>query len=456
MQIIDTYEELRSKHLGELQRLAPQHFERTAWSRERLRIEQTARLGELIRVAQERSPWHRERLSGIDPPAGLEGVPVMTKDDLMANFDEIVTDPRLTLEVVESHLEGISRDAYLLDGYHAVASGGASGRRGVFVWSWESWAPCYLGFLRHPLRRRLRDPELAGKPLVLASVVAQHATHMSSALSQSFANPAAIVHLLPVTLPYEQIVAGLNEAQPELVLGFASALHRLALEAQAGNLRIAPRGLISVAEPLLPEIRGALETTWTAPIYNWWGTSEAGPMAASCGEGPGMHLSEDLVIVEPVDRDGKPVAPGERAAKVYLTNLVNHALPLIRYELTDEVTLLDEPCPCGSAHRLIGDIEGRLDDGFVYPGVGQVHPHVFRSPLGRERSVVEYVVRQTPHGAAITVCCGGELDVARLRRELVAGLERQGLDRPEISVSQADRLERQPSGKLKRFVPLAA
>jgi hypothetical protein len=31
-----------------------------------------------------------------------------------------------------------------------------------------------------------------------------------------------------------------------------------------------------------------------------------------------------------------------------------------------------------------------------------------------------------------------------------------GLDRPEISVTQTDRLERQSSGKLKRFVPLDA
>jgi phenylacetate-CoA ligase len=460
MHTIDTYEELRARHVAELQTLVPQHFERTTWSRERLRAERTARLRDLIRVAQARSPWHRERLAGVDPDDlhedNLGSLPVMTKGDVMTHFDGIVTDPRLTLERVEAHLDGLSRDAYLLDGYHAVASGGSSGRRGVFVWSWESWPPCYLGFLRHPLRRRMSDPELAAKPLVLASVVAQHATHMSSALSQTFASPAAIVRHLPVTLPFDEIVEGLNDAQPELVLGFASALHRLAFEARAGHLRIAPRGFISVAEPLLPEIRAALEANWTAPVYNWWGTSEGGPLAASCGEGPGMHLSEDLVIVEPVDRDGRPVAAGERAAKVLLTNLANHAQPLIRYELTDEVTLLDEPCACGSSHALIADIEGRLDDGFAYPGVGLVHPHVFRSPLGRAPGVVEYVVRQTPRGAAITVCCRGRLDAERLQVELVASLERVGLRRPEISIAPADRLERHTSGKLRRFVPLEA
>src|SRR6266436_5075795 len=66
----------------------------------------------------------------------------------------------------------------------------------------------------------------------------------------------------------------------------------------------------------------------------------------------------------PVSSRGHPVPPGERADKIYVTNLFNHTLPLIRYEITDEVTLLDEPCRCGSGHRLIADPQGRLDDTF--------------------------------------------------------------------------------------------
>lgn len=74
-----------------------------------------------------------------------------------------------------------------------------------------------------------------------------------------------------------------------------------------------------------------------------------------------MHLSEDVAIFEPVDGDGRPVPPGTRATKMYITKLYNHVQPLIRYELTDEVTLIDEPCPCGCAMRRIDDIEGRSD-----------------------------------------------------------------------------------------------
>jgi phenylacetate-CoA ligase len=50
---------------------------------------------------------------------------------------------------------------------------------------------------------------------------------------------------------------------------------------------------------------------------------------------------------------------------VYVTAIANPTLPLIRFELTDQVTFLDGPCACGSAHRLIADVESRLDDVFT-------------------------------------------------------------------------------------------
>ena len=82
-------------------------------------------------------------------------------------------------------------------------------------------------------------------------------------------------------------------------------------------------------------------------------------MGGSCSAGRGMHLSDDLFVIEPVDGQGDPVPPGERAAKVYVTNLYNRVQPLIRYELTDEITVLDGPCPCGVTLLRIDDIQGR-------------------------------------------------------------------------------------------------
>jgi phenylacetate-CoA ligase len=452
------YETLRQKHIEHMMGLSPEHLQRITWPADRLREEREDRLRHLVRVAKERSPWHRERLAHIDPgrlgEGDLEQIPAMTKDDLMAHWDDIVTDPRLTLDLMESHLDSLTTDAYFLDEYHVVASGGSSGRRGLFVWGWEAWSLWYLAIARWMLWDRLNDPELTTAPPVAAAVAAQVATHMSYAGAQTFSSPLAPVHRFPVTLSTEQIVAGLNQVQPTILIGYPSALYQLTYEARAGDLRISPKRVVASAEPLLPEIRAALEETWNAPVGNNWGMSEGGTTGNSCGKGSGMHLTDDLVTIEPVDEKGRPVEAGVRSAKIYLTNLFNHTLPLIRYEITDEVTLLDEPCPCGSEHRRVADIQGRLDDCFVYAAGLTVHPLIFRSSLGHERNIVEYQVRQTDNGAAIAVRCLGEVDMTGLRRKIVDELAELGLKDPEVSITPVERFERTGMGKLKRFIPL--
>ena len=160
-------------------------------------------------------------------------------------------------------------------------------------------------------------------------------------------------------------------------------------------------------------------------------------------------------MVEPVDLAGRPVPPGVRSDKLYVTAIANPTLPLIRFELTDQVTFLDTPCPCGSAHRLIADVESRLDDVFTYPGGQVVHPHVFASELRRDPRIVEYQVRQAPDGAEVLVV-GAPADPLALSRALEAGLARMGVPGPAVEVRLVEGLERQATGKVRRFLPLAA
>ena len=452
------YEALRQRHVAEAARLLPEHLERIMWPAERLRAERERRLRELLAAARQRSPWHRERLSQCEPDRitehDLNEIPVMTKDDLMINFDSIVTDPALSLDLIESHLSKLTTDAYLLERYHAVESGGSSGRRGVFVYDWDAWTLCYLSLRRYSWRALSGYRAARRGPVVMAKIGAAHPVHISSAIGQTFSSPDLAIHRFPMTIPMEEIVAGLNSLRPQVLEGYSSALYQLAHEARAGRLRIAPDLISAISEPLLAEIRAALQETWKAVVLNVWGASEAGGCAASCGNGPGMHLTDDLLLIEPVDAAGRPVPAGVRAAKVYLTNLYNLTLPLVRYEITDEVTLLDEPCACGSQHRRIEDIRGRHEDGFVYPDGRSVHPYVFGSALAGERNVVEYQVRQTRRGVSVAVVCQGELDLEQLRLKVSAALTALAIHEPEVQITRVERLPRLASGKLKRFVPL--
>ena len=269
--------------------------------------------------------------------SAIVDLPVMSKTDLMDNFDSIVTDTRVSRLLCEDHLERSPGDD-LLGEFQVVASGGSSGKRGVYVYGWEAWAICYASNIRFQARDWARDPNLAGTPRVIGVVAASSPTHISAALSKTFSSGDNARHLFPVSLPLEAIVAGLNELQPTVLMGYSSFLPRLAVEAQRGRLRITPRRVIAISEPLLPEGRRVVHETWGVPIANGYGMSE-GVFTGFCGHG--VHLPDDVCIFEPVDAHGRPVGPGELSHHVLLTSLYNHAQPMIRYEITDQVTLID-------------------------------------------------------------------------------------------------------------------
>jgi hypothetical protein len=46
------------------------------------------------------------------------------------------------------------------------------------------------------------------------------------------------------------------------------------------------------------------------------------------------------------------------------------------------------------------------------------------------------------------------VDLEHLGREITGNLRRLGVNRPEVILTPVGSLERQPSGKLRRFVPL--
>jgi len=454
------YEATRLRHLDRFGEVLSELLLHLEWSRERIEQEQTTGLRRLVGLACERSPWHRERLRQTPHEmlslSDLFSLPTMTKDDLMANWNEIVTEPRITLDLADRHLQTITSDAYLFDTYHAIASGGSSGRRGVFVWDWDGWATTFASSVRWSMRYSMRHPAVASRSPVVAILMAAAPTHMTGAIGQTFASPLPAVHRFPVTMPMSQIIAGLNAVQPTQLVGYSSVLYELARRALDGELCISPMIVAAGAEPLWPEMRAMLERAWGAPVGCGYGTSEGGYTATSCCEARGMHLSEDLLIVELVDQEGRAVAAGRTASKVLLTNFSNTALPLIRYEITDEVTELSEPCPCGAAFKRIDDIQGRLDNVFRYPGGLVIHPHVFRSPLSRVAEIIEYQVRQTAHGADIAIRTDHDVDVQALGTTLCEHLERAGLNRPRIHVERVSSIERTGAGKLVRFVPLTA
>ena len=130
-------------------------------------------------------------------------------------------------------------------------------------------------------------------------------------------------------------------------------------------------------------------------------------------------------------RTGKP------ADRMLLTNLFNLAQPLIRYDLVDAVTMSDEPCPCGCAHRRITSVNGRINGVFEYEGGATVPRAAFEQTVVATPGVANFFIGKTPGGVDVSVVTDGSSDLQHLRKKLIDVLRRHG--GPESDVARAAR-----------------
>jgi phenylacetate-CoA ligase len=107
------------------------------------------------------------------------------------------------------------------------------------------------------------------------------------------------------------------------------------------------RAFLVAGELLSDARRIRIAAMWNARVYNLYGCTEGGNIAADCEAGR-LHLSWDHFLLEVLDeKTWQPVPPGEVGTAV-LTTLTRQAMPLVRFVLGDYVRLRDDPrCPCG-------------------------------------------------------------------------------------------------------------
>ena len=380
---------LRNEH--QFRTLCTELRERERWPREQLLAYQQSRLRAIVRYAAANSPFYGEMLRDIgDGEIDLQHLPVLTKTTLMAEFDRIVTDQRLRLADVERHLAS-SRAGELLHGeYRIVATGGTTGQRGIVVYDQTAWETSVAN-----VQRALDILGLAPEARVLG-IGAPTSLHVTNRLFAELRPGRADAPRLAVTMPLGDVVAALNAYQPETILTYPAYIRRLAEEQQAGRLQISPRKFCSVAEPLTPDVSELSREIWGASVLNSYGSTEAGVIAQECPWTNGLHVVEDLLVLEVVDRNNQPVPDGVPGEKVLLTNLFNRTLPLIRYELSDLVTVAEGPCPCGRSLRRLASIGGRREDLLSLPGRngGRVSMHAVQleGPLLRIPEVRQFQV----------------------------------------------------------------
>jgi phenylacetate-CoA ligase len=419
------------------------------WTGQQLATYQDSALQRLRAYAYAHSPFYGEFHQGLaDRP--LHELPVLTKAMMMEHFDTFVTDRTIHRLDVEAHVQHIHGDERFLGRYWVTTTSGSTGRPGLFLFDRAEWTAILASFAR--------AHELAGLKINLtqrrkmAFVASSGSTHMSARAGVTLQSWWTPTLRLAASEPVETIVQQLNDWQPEILVSYASMAGVLADEQLAGRLRIHPHVVFTSSEVLTDEARRRVTAAWGQPPFNQYAATETGSIAAECTWHTGMHLFEDLVIVEVVDQQNQPVLPGVCGDKLLVTTLFSRTQPLIRYELTDRLRLAAEPCPSGRPFALIDSVEGRMEDVLQLPATGggavTVHPLVFHRVMDTA-PVSGWQIVQEADGLTVLLSGvrDGFIDTAlaeTLRQALIA----QGALAPPITVRRVSAIPQSASGKV--------
>lgn len=424
---------------------------RDHWDAARITAHQDHALWELRRATYAGSEFYRRHHAGLHE-APLDRLPPVTKADLMEHFDEAVTTPDLSGADLEKHLLSLTQSGGdpgvpWKGRWWAAATAGTSGRRGTFIWDRSEWATVLASYAR--------ANDWAGisagltRPLKTALVSSRVPTHQSAVVGASLRSGLVPTLRLDVTAPMEETVAALNRFQPRLLVGYASALKPLAAEQGAGRLHISPEGVMSASEVLTPHTAAELEAAWGSAPFDVYAATETAGIASPCTY-RNRHVYEDLLIVEPVDQAGNPVPPGTTGAKLLATVLFTRPLPLIRYELSDTVSLGGRGCPCGRAFAVLEGIEGRIEDVLQLPGMAgkvNVHPIVFHHLLD-QAAAAGWQVIQEEYGLRVLVAgLARGASTEGVRAAVAGALKDAGVVDPQVEVHVVERVERTALGK---------
>jgi len=421
------------------------YLEHDCWTRQQLEDYQARALRACRDYAYAHSPFYRRFHQGLtDRP--LHELPVLTKATLMEHFDELVTDRTIHLEDVRQYMAHPGGQERFLNRYRVMATSGSTGHPGVFLASQAERANLTVGFSRFPAWAGVPP---ATKFALVASTAPGHMTSQIPAMVNGQLLPRL---QLSASDPVEKLVRQLNEWQPGMVAGYPSILSVLAKEQQQGRLQITPHFIASGSETLVDETRQRIEHAWHTRLFNIYAATESGVLASECTSHRGLHLYEDMLIVEVVDEQNRPVPPGVFGDKVLLTVLFSRTQPLIRYEVSDRVSRSrTEHCPCGRPFALLDGVEGHTTEVLHLParagGEVTVIPHVFNRVIDTAPVSGWQVVQEQDGLHMLLSGATEELEEATLLDALQQTLAALGAIVPPIRIQRVTAIPRSANGK---------
>ena len=408
----------------------------------------------LLRQAWQKSRFYRDLYSGAGikerdlAEVGLEDLPIIDKKLLMDNFDQAVTDPRLEKSALERWIGEVGDpEINYLDGFVVCQSSGSSGVKGVSVCAYRDWQ-----LASSAMANRLPAPVNHGSGKTKAAFyLMSDGNH--SGVSGAVRMPRSIYErcILSVLDPKERVIDRLNEFQPHQLHGYAGSIHELSRLALTGKLRISPEVIFVSGEKLTDDMEKQISRAWEARLFDLYSAAESRFIAFRQSGEAEMSVIDELNILEVLDEADHQVGT-DGSGRAVLTNLYSATLPLIRYELGDNLV-----CGAGklaSPIKTIKEIAGRATDALPVTlrdgGEGAISPLALASFYVPRLEQIQFVSLRKDRVRIVYV--GTENLDGPIQKEFQRLLDLQGAARTTFELCRAASIDPDPQTGKCRFV----
>ncbi len=319
------------------------------WSESNLKAYQDEKLRQLIKHSYTNVPYYNELFKSLKlTPADFKTsedllkLPILTKETIRENFanKKIIATNIPRSSIIPSHSSGSTAEP--LKYYNTKEAWGFNLACAIRAWYWMGYT--------------LGDKYVK---------ISQH-KRASFKKTQDFFNRCKYLSAEQLNEEYfNNIVNVINSYKPKIVRGYVDQILFLANFVHEHNLKFErPFNIATTGSTLHQSRRKIIETYLDCKIYDSY-RCEGGANVSECEDHGSYHSSMEYAITE-IMANNIEVHPGEQG-RLVTTDLINYAVPFIRYDTQDLVTKAKTKCKCGRELLSIEKIHGRDSDILITP-----------------------------------------------------------------------------------------
>lgn len=311
------------------------------WDVEKLEQIQLLKLQKLFINARNKVPYYSEVLpDNIKTLNELQSVPILTKDHVRNGFDSLQSTSLTLLKGVKTTGGSTGAPVTINKDNKSMAQELAA------TWRGYEWAGIDIG----------------DKQARFWGVPANKGSYLRSKLVDMVTNRTRLSAFSFQEKDFDNYVNQLNSFKPKYFYGYVSMLKQFSDYILKKNiiLDFNVAAVVTTSEVLTELDRKTIEKAFDTKVYNEYGCGEIGTIAHECEYGS-MHITSENMIVEILDENGSKVVDGV-VGEIVVTELNNHLMPLIRYQMKDFGSITKDKCSCGRNLPILKDIQGRAYD----------------------------------------------------------------------------------------------